>query len=347
MPAGNRADFVEATNPAPPTPPAPLPTDVTDLFGGGSTPTTTTQPAAQGGERPIQVVQQTQDTRTDLRNFLEGWYEKLEEEMGLSKFTLGTFVENNWENVVDNYLEFADRDDLDKFLADQEALVDLFGPEYAPLQDVHKMTYLNGKLNPYSLAGLDLLQKQATTIMDQFMGIDSAQLINGGRSGGGGGYRGPTGQTPEQIRNQFDVDALATSANDIWRSRLVAEAPNARALASSYVEAIVASGGEKQIDFQEYVLKAARKTPRWGLLYGDKPPGVDEMQYLAPYVAAAQRAIGGQGDVGQAVLEGAGLGATTQDFAGKLQFQDTVQESSGFINDLEARMSGISNLLRG
>jgi hypothetical protein len=316
--------------------------------GSGTTTTTTSPPDLSGINRPISEVQATQDPRTDLRNFLEGWYEKLEDELGLSKFTLGTVVEGNWEYVV-NQMTWATDNDWNQWLTSDAGQLIAGQPGTQGGEDLrHQLTYINGKLNPRSLEGAFLLQQQATTLMDRIMGINSAQLLaSRGGGGGGGGRRAPT---PAEIRQQFDVDALANNVNDIWRAYMVEEAPAARAIAAAYVEAIVSTGGEQKIDFQTFVRKEMQKTGRWQTLYKGKPEGMDELQHLAPYIAATQQAIGsagGTGRLGQAVLEGAALGATSEQFANKLAFENEVQESSSFITALESRLGQLNGILRG
>jgi hypothetical protein len=163
---------------------------------------------------------------------------------------------------------------------------------------------------------------------------------------GGGGARGPTSA---EIRQSFDVGQLAGRAGDLWRGYLVEEPQDARGLARAYVDAVVRSGAEQKIDFDTFVVDRIKATPRYAVMSKNKPKGMDYMNYIAPFVGSAQEILGGnqgRGGISQVVMSAAGLGSDPQSFRERLKRSDTVTGSSGYINSLTEKTSGISRVLK-
>jgi hypothetical protein len=163
-----------------------------------------------------------------------------------------------------------------------------------------------------------------------------------GRGGGGGARK----LTAAEIRAQFDMDQLASSVTDLWRSNLLEEPRNARAIAKSYVDAVVATGGEQKIDFQTFVDKQMDTTPRSASLYRDKPPGMSKAQFMQPYVQAAAQHLRPT-NVNETARAGAQLGASPGAFRDRLARSNEVRSSSPFITAMEGRMTELSKVFRG
>ena len=162
----------------------------------------------------------------------------------------------------------------------------------------------------------------------------------------GGGARGPT---TAEIRASFDVGQLAGRAGDLWRGYLVEEPKDARSIARAYVDAVARTGGKQKIDFDTFVVDRIKKTPRYAVMSKNKPKGMDYMNYIAPFVGSANEILGGnqgRGGISQVVMSAAGLGSDPQSFRERLKRSDTVTGSSGYINSLTEKTSGISRVLR-
>jgi len=162
-------------------------------------------------------------------------------------------------------------------------------------------------------------------------------------SGGGGGRRSPT---PEEIRNQYDLDQLTNDVNSLWRTWLLEEHSNPRKLASDYVEAIVATKGEKAIDFQTFVRSRAQSTSRWASVYRKKPQSMSEEQFLQPYFAAASQVLRPKNAAGVAI-GGAQFGADAGSFQANLARQNENVTSAPFINGIQERLSAVKGLFKG
>lgn len=163
------------------------------------------------------------------------------------------------------------------------------------------------------------------------------------------GAGGPRKPTADDIRNRYDVEALAGGVNDMWRAYLKEESEDPRGVARAYVEAIV-SNPDQALDFEAYVLGRIRGQGRWQVMYANKPDGQDELSYLQPYDTLAQQYLGGSGGdtgrLGRAVAQGAGLGATPDAFRQKLQRTDEFSSTDTFINGLGAKVRGARAVLR-
>lgn len=163
---------------------------------------------------------------------------------------------------------------------------------------------------------------------------------------GGGGRGGPRKPTPTEIRNRFDLDQLAEGVQDMWRGMLLTEHDDPRGLASEYVEAVVATAGEKTIDFASFVRQRARQTPRHASIYRNKPKSLSEEAYIQPYFQSAQQVLRPR-NAAAAAIGGAQFGASGGVFADRLRRSNENRTSSNFIAGLEARMQDVSEVLRG
>lgn len=163
-------------------------------------------------------------------------------------------------------------------------------------------------------------------------------------SGGGGG--GSSAPTPGEIRNQFDLDQLADQVSSIWRTLVLEDAPDPRGLASEYVEAIVATGGEKALDFATFVKNRARQTLRYQSIYAEKPEAMSEEAFLQPYFNSAQQVLRPVNAAGVAV-GGAQFGASAGAFADRLRRSNEHRTSSNFINELQGRLENLNEVFKG
>lgn len=193
------------------------------------------------------------------------------------------------------------------------------------------------------------LAAKSPQVRDAFFPNTSADGTNTRRTSGGGGRRGGGGArrlTPQEIRNQFDIDALAESVSEQWRGMLLDKAKDPRGIATAYVDAIVASGGEKKIDFNQFVLGRVRKDPRYATIYANKPEGLSEAQFLQPYVNTASQIMRPQ-NVGETARAGAQLGSSPGAFRERLGRSEETTGSAPFISTMEARMTDLGKVFRG
>jgi hypothetical protein len=158
----------------------------------------------------------------------------------------------------------------------------------------------------------------------------------------GGGRRGPTAQ---EIRAQFDVDQLTETVSNMYRAYLLTDSPQARSVASAYVEAVVKNPDQK-LDFETFVLKRIRGEARHKQLYKNKPDNVDELNYMQPYVQSASRWLRPK-NVADVAAGGAQFGADQGAFEGRIGRSAEVTSSSPFINAMEQRVSSLGKVLRG
>ncbi len=204
----------------------------------------------------------------------------------------------------------------------------------------------NYMIDPFTPDGMGQLRNMALNWISQFIPGISSDTSSSSGGGGGGGSRKPTAN---EIRNMFDLDALTRKAEDMGRAYLVDELPNARSIAQTYIEKVVASSGEKEIDYDTFVLNQLKKSDRWNVIYQNKPDGVDPLKYISMFAGMATEMLGGNRGKGisKIVGHGAALGASPEAFASRLSREDTVRNSSNYINSLEKLMTGASGVLRG
>jgi len=164
------------------------------------------------------------------------------------------------------------------------------------------------------------------------------------RSGRGGGGRGPTAA---EIRQQFDLDQLSNSANDLWRAHLLEESDDPRGIAKAYVDAVVATGGQQKIDFATFVRSRIEKTSRYASIYRSKPESVGALDHLTPYHQTARQVMGSTDEAAEAAIGGAQFGASGASFAARLSRTDAATSSAPYIQSLEQRMNALSGVLKG
>ena len=145
----------------------------------------------------------------------------------------------------------------------------------------------------------------------------------------------------------FDVDQLTDAATNIWRAYNVEEPAKAKQLAQSYIDTIVATRGEKEIDFETFVVNQVKKSDRYKVLYQNKPDGITELAYIQPFVQSATMVMGGGNAMNDVVAGGAALGANADSFRGRLARTDEAKNTTSFTNDLENRMRAVKGVLRG
>lgn len=167
--------------------------------------------------------------------------------------------------------------------------------------------------------------------------------VGGKRTTGRGG--GTRRLTPEEIRQQFDLDQLASAVTDMYRGLLLDEPKNARAIASAYVESIVANPDQK-LDFQTFVRNRLKKEPRYATMYRNKPRGMTEEQYMGPYLGQAMQMLRPR-DVSAIVAAGVQLGGSPQQFRERLRRDNAVTSSAPFITEFENRLNDVKGIFRG
>lgn len=165
----------------------------------------------------------------------------------------------------------------------------------------------------------------------------------GRRGGGGGGRRGPT---PDEIRAMFDIDALADRVNQLSRMFLIQDHKDPRKVAQAYVEAIVATQAQQEIDFDTFVKKELKKDPRWNVIFAAKPDGLDEQMWIQRYVQQVSSMLGGGDESTQIAFEMAALGADPGGVQERLGRTRAVRSSSNWVNRFEDSVRSISEILR-
>lgn len=194
-----------------------------------------------------------------------------------------------------------------------------------------------------TLQGFNELTKAVWDFYKQKAGIDLGDF---GVNRGGGGRSGPSGPSAEDIRNSFDLDQLAEGAKNIWRGLLLDDDIDARGMARSYVDAMVAGKGKKKIDFTEFIRNKAKATPRYASIYRNKPGSVSEEQFLAPYFQSALQVVSpDQAD--EIAIGGAQFGATGEQFAQRLRRSEAASSSAPFIEELQGRLMDLNKLFKG
>ena len=269
------------------------------------------------------------DWRTKFRTDAVGAVEKWAEEFGVSKFALDAYVRDQMENTLSYILQ------------------NVFAPNSWRQSPGGKNIDTVVGWEPTTPQDWDQIWAAGLASLSMGLGFD----ISSPPSKGGSGSRGARGPTAAEIRDSFDEDELTDATNNIWQGWLVEDAPEARKLAKAYINEIVRTKGQQEIDFNTFITNKIKKTSRYGLIYQNKPDGVSEQQYLQPYVQSAQAIMGGgQGNqqaMSDVAVGGAALGASGEAFRNRLGRTSAVQNSQGFIRGLEDRVRGVSNLLRG
>lgn len=160
--------------------------------------------------------------------------------------------------------------------------------------------------------------------------------------GGGGGGRGRGGLTVDD----FDLVQLSEAIKAIWNGLLMADPPNARAIAQEYVNLILANPTVK-VDFETWVRQRARQTARYKALYQHKPEGISEEQFLQPYLQAALQLLGPGAAALQAAAGAVQFNAGVGAFRQRLQRQQNLRGEAPFMSSLSGRLSRLRGILRG
>lgn len=228
-------------------------------------------------------------------------------------------------------------------------LSDYLQYEFMPSQDAYAFSFggLGSDYYTGTYAGAQFLNDYARRFFEaKFSGLDfDAKAPSRGGSGrsGGGGAVGPT---EDEIRNMFDLDALATAATNIWRGLLLEEPEDSRGLARAYVDSIVASGAEKEIDFEQFIRTRVKDTARYASIYKRKPDSYSEEQFLQPYFQAASQ-MTTPGRAASVAIGGAQFAASGQQFMQRLNREDSVTGSAPYISALQQKMTGVNGILKG
>lgn len=178
-------------------------------------------------------------------------------------------------------------------------------------------------------------------ISGRIPGMQDAMNNQGGGGGGGVGK-------PVDIRAQFDLSQLASEVTKMSRGYLLQEHKDPRGLARAYVDAVV-KNPDQNLDFQTFVVDHLKANPRWGTLYKHKPAALDELQYIGQYTSVGQQMLGansGQDWSGEQAHAMA-LGADPQAWNERLERSNSYTSQAPFIAKLEAKVSGLSHILKG
>lgn len=168
-------------------------------------------------------------------------------------------------------------------------------------------------------------------------------LLAVGKTGGGGGGGGLGSSV--NVRDRYDIDALARRANEMWQSHLLDEAPNPRQLAQTYIDQI-ASNPAKALDFESFVKRQMEATPMWKMVYQNKPDGVSPEMYMGFYANRVLQTIGvGASDASALTRSQAAMGSSPDALAGRLQLHKNVQQSAGFLGQLEQKARSAREVL--
>jgi hypothetical protein len=136
--------------------------------------------------------------------------------------------------------------------------------------------------------------------------------------------------------------------NDMARGLILDDLPNARNIAKSFVELIVANP-EQNRDFETYVRSRILETPRAKTIYARKPESISHEQFLQPYVQAFMQQAGpGFGDqLAETAIGGARLHASPQAYQARLDKTRQVQSGAPFLQNLRDHLLGLKGGLSG
>lgn len=168
----------------------------------------------------------------------------------------------------------------------------------------------------------------------------------GGSSSSGGSGGGKSGPSAADIRASFDLDQLANRVDDLFRSYLITESKDPRTLAKQYVDTIV-SNPDQELDFDTWVVNNhIKKQPRYASIYGQKPEGMSEQQFLQPYLNIANQVLRPD-NAGDAAIGGAQFGASPEAFRNRLARSNETVTSAPFMQNLEGRLNSLKGVLKG
>jgi hypothetical protein len=194
--------------------------------------------------------------------------------------------------------------------------------------------------------GLESLARAGFAQMMNYLNLGQLSYDFAPRGAGGGGRGGSRAPTADEIRAQFDLDELSRAATDIYRSIMLDEPKNARALAENYVEAVV-TNPDQRLDFESFVHRQLENTPRFKALYRNKPKGLSPEYYLQYYLQPAIQTMGAGSRELQEVVEGAmKMGTSAGGFAGRLDRTREANLGSPFLSRVAKRTHNLRRMLR-
>ncbi len=307
----------------------------TETSGGGLPPPPTGSDPKNTAPDPVGTFEEENpfDWRVKFRTDAVSQIEKWSKELGVSKFAIDAFVRDHMDGAIGYIKQVVFTPNA---VRKPQRNRDTGDMELGPSQG----------WTPTTSEDFEQIWQAGIAYYSMQSGLNFANPP--GKAGSGTGSRGPSAQ---DIRNMFDEDQLTDAANAIWQSRLVEEAPDARGMAKAYINEVVRTRGEQELDFETFILNKAKATSRWNLIYQNKPESQSEMAYIQPYVQAAQAAMGGavgqNQDASSVAVGGAALGTDPAAFQQRLARTSANQNSQGFITGLEDRVRGVKDLLRG
>ena len=266
--------------------------------------------------------------RTDAVTAVERWSDKF----GIDRFALDAYVRSNTDAALQHITRRV-------IMPNRESKM-----VYDPTIDAMKQVDMGG-WKPSTPSDWQQIWDAGIDFFSMGIGFDLQQDIDGG---GGGGSRGPTA---DDIRNMYDEDQLTNAATEIWQGYLWEDPTHARKMAREYIDTMVSTLGQQEVDFETFIRTKAEQTSRWKTLYRNKPEGVDPRAYVQPYARAAVSMVGGAAGASQTVSDlvagGAALGASADAFGNRLARTDANRNSGGFVQGLENGLSEINGILRG
>jgi len=289
-------------------------------------PTTTTY-----GDDPRSISDDL-DWKTKFRSDAITAVEKWADDLGVDKFTLDAWVRSN----IDGAVQWIQKTVV---MPNRQSRT-FVDPESGVMKQVP-----GGNWVPTTPGDWQQIWDAGLAYFGNGLGIDLTKTRGGGS---GSGSRGPSAA---DIRNSFDVDELTNAAQSVWQAYMWEDTPNARKMAQEYINTIVGSLGQKEVDFETFIRSKAEQTSRWNALYRNKPSGMDPKAYVGQYAQAALSVVGGSAgreqELSGLVAGGAGLGASADAFRNRLARTDANRNSTGFITGLEEKLRSVKGVLRG
>lgn len=271
------------------------------------------------------------DWRTRFRTEALAISLKLAQEWGIPDFTMEAFIRDNIDGALNAMRAGMTRTQVE---FDLEEGVGRQVPRERPLSAVE----------------WNRAWKDGLMFFSEASGLPFFSASQGGSSGRGSGS-GSRGPTAAEIRQSFDENQLTKAVEEYWGAYLLEDAPNARAIARGYIDAVVATGAQQELDFETFVVGRIEQTARYRQLYANKPEGKTALEYITPYTNMATQVLGGSAgnkkQLGSIVAGGAALGSSPDAFAERLKRTDAVKDSPGFIRSLEDSVAEVRGVLRG
>ena len=269
------------------------------------------------------------DWRTRFRTEALAYATKLGKQWGIPDFTMEAFIRSNIDQALNAMRAGMTRTQVE---FDLEEGVGHQVPREKPL----------------SMQEWNRAWKDGLMFLSEASGLPFWGASQGTGQGPGSGRRGPSAA---DIRESFDENELTAAVEEYWGAYLLEDAPNARAIARSYIDAVVATGAQQKLDFETFVVERIKQAPRYRQIYANKPEGRSELEYITPYTSMATQVLGGSSgnrkQLGSIVAGGAALGSSPDAFAERLKRTDAVKNSSGFIRSLEDTTAAVRGVLRG